>query len=563
MKTEIRRDMQHNYFIISDEMMSCGTFQNKMLEYNHLKGFLPYSLQSIDAQRKLYYEISGLQQLSTVIQRFPMSCMQTVRIMQQLVELITMSGEYLLKEQDILLDPEYMFIKLPSYELFVCYYPGYRQPLRKQLSKMLEFFMGNVDYEDKEAVLLSYSLYMKSKEETGTICELIELLNNQPQSINQPQNANQFQRSKPQNMQSQSSQLPVIQPVDMTPQKVLSQSVQPQNEQKDVNQSLEFSPRNRMSDTNQPQDSTGRLPLSSMPVGNTGGQSQPCEYKKQESKSMALSKMANTYGMGPRAEEKEVMFYPVQIYLIAGLVVLAAAIIMLFLLSSGLLRDSLTGKIPPIKLIVSLIIIILPCAYAMLKIFSSEHKQSRMISTMVYPQKNIPDMTAASKRSDPVKEDTIAFVQELPLHQTNQPGYQEESAVLQEAAAAIAVGLEQLPADKTTILNQPDQMLYAQLIPKPGSELEPIVLSEFPFYIGTVKNRMNYSLKSPVISRYHAKVDKEGNHYYVTDLNSTNGTFLNGTQMKPEEANLLVAKDKISFANIEFEFECPASNFFL
>ena len=110
---------------------------------------------------------------------------------------------------------------------------------------------------------------------------------------------------------------------------------------------------------------------------------------------------------------------------------------------------------------------------------------------------------------------------------------------------------------KTMLLNGVQVSPFAQLISEHPEKADSITLIDCPFYIGTVKNKMNYSLSCPVISRYHAKVEKTEGIYYIIDLNSTNGTFVNGRRLKAQEPNVMIAGDKVAFANIGFIFACP------
>ena len=49
--------------------------------------------------------------------------------------------------------------------------------------------------------------------------------------------------------------------------------------------------------------------------------------------------------------------------------------------------------------------------------------------------------------------------------------------------------------------------------------------------IGKKKDAVDGWLKARSISRIHAKISREEDCYYLTDLNSTNGTFLNGGRL--------------------------------
>ena len=56
------------------------------------------------------------------------------------------------------------------------------------------------------------------------------------------------------------------------------------------------------------------------------------------------------------------------------------------------------------------------------------------------------------------------------------------------------------------------------------------------------------------ISREHAKIIFEADHYYITDLGSGNGTLLNGMRIKPQEKNLLRNNDRIVIENYHLRF---------
>lgn len=62
-------------------------------------------------------------------------------------------------------------------------------------------------------------------------------------------------------------------------------------------------------------------------------------------------------------------------------------------------------------------------------------------------------------------------------------------------------------------------------------------------------------LGNSAVSRKHACITKEEDGYYLSDLESTNGTFLNGRLLEREEKVLLNADDEIVLADEVFVFE--------
>lgn len=86
------------------------------------------------------------------------------------------------------------------------------------------------------------------------------------------------------------------------------------------------------------------------------------------------------------------------------------------------------------------------------------------------------------------------------------------------------------------------------------SNNERIVLNKSVFRIGAKCMEVDYCLDSKRISRIHAEFLRIDNVFYVKDLNSTNGTFLNSKRIQPNELCRIVQGDQIQIGNEEFVF---------
>ena len=72
--------------------------------------------------------------------------------------------------------------------------------------------------------------------------------------------------------------------------------------------------------------------------------------------------------------------------------------------------------------------------------------------------------------------------------------------------------------------------------------------------LGSAREGTDTIIDSPVISRFHAKITKEGTDYYLQDLNSTNGTSVNGKLLGYRDKVKLNPNDEIMFANESYRF---------
>jgi pSer/pThr/pTyr-binding forkhead associated (FHA) protein len=77
----------------------------------------------------------------------------------------------------------------------------------------------------------------------------------------------------------------------------------------------------------------------------------------------------------------------------------------------------------------------------------------------------------------------------------------------------------------------------------------------FPCIFGKSRKSSDYIIDSPVISRVHMKLSADDNGFYIEDLNSTNGTFLNQIKLAPHIPTEIKEGDMISIANIDFSVE--------
>ena len=75
------------------------------------------------------------------------------------------------------------------------------------------------------------------------------------------------------------------------------------------------------------------------------------------------------------------------------------------------------------------------------------------------------------------------------------------------------------------------------------------------FLIGKKRDAVDGWLKARGISRIHSRISREEDCYYLTDLNSTNGTYLNGGRLEVNEKARLRPGDCVAFADVRYVVE--------
>jgi len=80
-------------------------------------------------------------------------------------------------------------------------------------------------------------------------------------------------------------------------------------------------------------------------------------------------------------------------------------------------------------------------------------------------------------------------------------------------------------------------------------------LSSFPFTIGKMTDNVNMIIDNPMISRIHAKIYLKEGHYYIEDMNSSNGTYINNNLIQPHSLTEINTGDYITFSHLTYIFQ--------
>lgn len=199
---------------------------------------------------------------------------------------------------------------------------------------------------------------------------------------------------------------------------------------------------------------------------------------------------------------------------------------------------------------------ILKCAYENMQKFQPEktdNKEKREISE---------EEVFEDSRNEPVEKkkglwDTIqALFRKKDKYKTADEAAwddyigEEESLVVAEDAEPYNQREE-----RTMILTNPS-MIKPIVLTAIGTET-PIKIKpvDFPYIIGKSQCSCNFCIDSAVVSRVHMRMLEELDDFFVEDLNSTNGTFINGEKLEPHKPQQINIGDKLTIANIDFIVE--------
>lgn len=85
--------------------------------------------------------------------------------------------------------------------------------------------------------------------------------------------------------------------------------------------------------------------------------------------------------------------------------------------------------------------------------------------------------------------------------------------------------------------------------------LEDIYIDKLPCIVGSMSEHCNYVINSKIVSHIHMCILKIENMYYIEDMNSTNGTYLNGERLIANERKEIKKDDLVLVATLPYKVE--------
>lgn len=454
MEVEYLRELRQNYLMIQVEEHQEQGYEARMLTGNAIEGLLKFRIKKADNRCRFCYEITSKQPLSRMLEKQAMNAEQIRTLLLGIARTLTRMEDYLLTEEQIVLDPDYVYIDPEEYQPFLCLLPGKKGSFPEEFSRFLQFLLGKTDHEDNEAVVLIYGLYRESLKENYGLDNLLRWLQrgNYP-NMKYGTKEELFEKIETEDAESRADQGIIYPQKVEEPEKACRQE------------------RRREEDGRSGQDQTVYLyflPGAAMLLLAAGIWLFGGRYALMRS------------GVGLAA---------------AGCVLLAGGGILFW-------HKHFTKPLTP--------------ASSVHPFISNQNSQFKT----------------------PVQPVQWQMVFEEP----------RESA--EEATAAVDIHEEM----RTVLLwDQGEEKTTRSLVSRDGEK--DILLPYYPFVIGKQEGICDYVLDKSTVSRLHVRIDETEAGYRVTDLNSTNGTFINGRPLEANGAAMVQLGDEIGVADLKFQFK--------
>ncbi len=494
MNAEYRKELTKNYLVLEDTgNFSYEDYQVRMLTRNRIPGFLDCQARMLDGRLSFYYDTMDCRPLVTVYSGRPVGRADMETLLRAAASAMKSAGEYLLRPSGVLLEPEYIFQSADGKFLF-CYLPGRTATFAEAFNGLSEYLLSHLNYGEKEGVVLGYGIYKKAQEEYACMESLLAMLS-------EPETGLEFQKEP---------------------------------EMRDLYGEKEAD----TGEANEEKEDS----LESQYVAGSGGRKQG-KYgagkekrdRKQKKKEIRKKEEISLKSRDNRKRYLKAAAGGV-LFLLAGAYVLyRRGIWEVFPSETGQIvieagnRAAEEGFSWEWFFLPGGIIVLLTAFFLFILL---KRRKARNRETM----ENSQEKSAWVKEKRGEKEWSEKDWLEEGGQYFSMQEFQKEPEVL---SPTVYLGGGE-PEIQRKLINMDNQ--------------EEIFLKGEIFRIGKARGMVELCLAEATVSRLHARLSKENSDWYIQDLNSTNGTYLNGRRIKASEKLLLSQGDEIRLADVEFLF---------
>ncbi|MCR5703435.1 MAG: FHA domain-containing protein [Eubacterium sp.] len=176
MEIEYKKDGNQSYMIIPNATIDENDYQIQMVLHNKIEELLPVRINYINNHKELYYDTTSKVALQAGFARRKIGKKELIRLMDTIRKMNEAMKEYLLDVNQILFDPECIFVDLKEEKYYFGYCPTLETDLQVNMRMLFDFLLANVNHEDKVATEIIYGMMQITISDSYTIQDLQDLV---------------------------------------------------------------------------------------------------------------------------------------------------------------------------------------------------------------------------------------------------------------------------------------------------------------------------------------------------------------------------------------------------
>ena len=548
MQASYRKDSEHNYLLFGDIEIDQSEYVYQMFLHNPLDQLLPSDITMRDGKASLRFDITACTSVARRFDTVALSGTDLRRILFAIRETALHLSDLLLDARDLILEPEFVFLGPGQDQIFLCYIPHLSDSSPDTVRTLSEFFLKKTDHSDPAAAAIAYAFYDAVSGENYVLLDLLEAL----LLPNPASNPAADPAAVPDYGFRQEGTLP--------DQKIRTGDSVSKSD--DLYAPFEPAGRENL------KSGRGKSPEYAYASGSSpgrtnragqGGQKKP---GKKGAKSPAKRKTGIQNDSKKRKRKNRRLFLSL---LLPAILVLGTAAVLILIFHPDLTQIGGAGFLSA-AVIWIIHNTIERHSGEIHNVWADEDfdtedddifYQNLLKEAYAQPESSqqsfFPDEKSSNR--DSAGWENIGRVS-AGRNRTARKEASRDSLNREKATDSPAVGATRFLAG---------QAGYSSAVPAALISLRPdsypdISLNRDHLLIGKNPDKADIILPSETVSRVHARIEKRSDGLYVTDLFSTNGTFLDGHRLEPNRSARLLDSARLTIAGYNYRVQIPGTD---
>ena len=212
------------------------------------------------------------------------------------------------------------------------------------------------------------------------------------------------------------------------------------------------------------------------------------------------------------------------------------------------------GYLPEVPIEAVLLAAIVLLGIGALGSWLSKKNQKKKNETLEWRQKVKKEIAGKSEKLENFQSSCKNVSQDTKPHEYHKSESSDESFGFGKNLYTGSEKREEENYGETMLLSSGSVKGPASLVSREPGELATIFLEQDLTVIGKLENAADAVIPRATVSRVHARIRKEEEGYFLADLNSRNGTSVNGRLLRANEEYQLQDEDEVDFAEARYVF---------
>ncbi len=169
----IRKINQSSLMITPEKEYESEKDSIEMFRHHQIPDFLKMKVQKKNTFAQFCYDITSKRSLEQLLEYKSLDYLLLLKILSSFDDACTQTEDFMMTEDDILLKPEFVFADHNLDQMSYCYVPGNHTDICLQFQAFMGYLLQHLDHKDELAVRLAYYVYQRVAEERTALHDVL------------------------------------------------------------------------------------------------------------------------------------------------------------------------------------------------------------------------------------------------------------------------------------------------------------------------------------------------------------------------------------------------------